>query len=116
MWKQKPLTPKLGSEITGLDLARLSDADVQSLSQALRSNQADHKIQLGLNISHGLGAGSRPDIGRAAAEEAIDEILTDLEGAHMAFVTAGMPGGDLPRSLPAMSRATRLLAGRYDFD
>ena len=48
-------------------------------SQALRANEADHKIQLGLNISHGLGAGSRPDIGRAAAEEQCFRAVVDLQ-------------------------------------
>ena len=51
-------------------------------SQALGLNQADLKIQLGLNISHGLGAGSRPDIGRAGAEEALDDILAALDGCQ----------------------------------
>jgi cell division protein FtsZ len=65
-------------------------------SPALRLNLADHKIQLGLNISHGLGAGSRPDIGRAGAEEALDEIMAHLEGTHMVFITAGMGGEPEP--------------------
>ena len=76
-------------------------------SQALRSNQADHKIQLGLNISHGLGAGSRPDIGRAAAEEALDDILAALDGCHMVFITAGMGGGTGTGAAPVIARAAR---------
>jgi cell division protein FtsZ len=76
-------------------------------SQALRLNQADHKIQLGLNISHGLGAGSRPDIGRAAAEEALDDILAALDGCHMVFITAGMGGGTGTGAAPVIARAAR---------
>ena len=76
-------------------------------SQALRANEADHKIQLGLNISHGLGAGSRPDIGRAAAEEALDDILAVLDGCHMVFITAGMGGGTGTGAAPVIARAAR---------
>jgi len=76
-------------------------------SQALRLNHADQKIQLGLNISHGLGAGSRPDIGRAAAEEALDDILGALDGCHMVFITAGMGGGTGTGAAPVIARAAR---------
>jgi cell division protein FtsZ len=76
-------------------------------SQALRLNLADHKIQLGLNISHGLGAGSRPDVGRAGAEEALDEIMAHLEGRHMVFITAGMGGGTGTGAAPVIARAAR---------
>lgn len=90
------------SNLTGVEfLAANTD------SQALRSNQADHKIQLGLNISHGLGAGSRPDIGRAAAEEALDDILAALDGCHMVFITAGMGGGTGTGAAPVIARAAR---------
>src|SRR3546814_8416593 len=67
----------------------ITNTDAQALSQSL----CDRRIQLGHNITQGLGAGSRPDIGRAAAAEALDEILTDIEGQHMVFITAGMGGG-----------------------
>ena len=76
-------------------------------SQALRLNQSDHKIQLGLNITHGLGAGSRPDIGRAAAEEALEEIMAHLEGTHMVFITGGMGGGTGTGAAPVIARAAR---------
>ena len=76
-------------------------------SQALGLNQADLKIQLGLNISHGLGAGSRPDIGRAGAEEALDDILAALDGCHMVFITAGMGGGTGTGAAPIIARAAR---------
>src|SRR6187402_2806231 len=62
-------------------------------AQALMSSQAPRKIQLGVAVTEGLGAGSQPEIGRAAAEEVIDEITDQLNGAHMVFVTAGMGGG-----------------------
>jgi cell division protein FtsZ len=76
-------------------------------SQALQQSLCERRIQLGRSITQGLGAGSRPDIGRAAAEEALDEILTDLEGAHMAFVTAGMGGGTGTGAAPVIARAAR---------
>ena len=90
------------SKLTGVEfMAANTD------SQALRLNLADHKIQLGLNISHGLGAGSRPDIGRAGAEEALDEIMAHLEGTHMVFITAGMGGGTGTGAAPVIARAAR---------
>ncbi len=76
-------------------------------SQALQQSLCERRIQLGRSITQGLVAGSRPDIGRAAAEEALDEILTDLEGAHMAFVTAGMGGGTGTGAAPVIARAAR---------
>jgi len=76
-------------------------------SQALRASQADHKVQLGLNITHGLGAGSRPDVGRAAAEEAQDEILAALDACHMIFITAGMGGGTGTGAAPVIARMAR---------
>jgi cell division protein FtsZ len=62
-------------------------------AQALAASSAERRIQLGLNITEGLGAGSKPEIGQAAAEEATDEIRAHLEGAHMVFIAAGMGGG-----------------------
>jgi cell division protein FtsZ len=62
-------------------------------AQALASSGAEHRIQLGVNLTQGLGAGSRPEIGLAAAEEAKEEITKALKGAHMAFIAAGMGGG-----------------------
>src|SRR3546814_12104106 len=81
----------------------ITNTDAQALSQSL----CDRRIQLGRNITQGLGAGSRPDIGRAAAEEALDEILTDIEGQHMVFITAGMGGGTGTRAAPVVARAPR---------
>src|SRR3546814_14487242 len=67
----------------------ITNTDAQALSQSL----CDRRIQLGRNITQGLGAGSRPDIGRAAAEEALDETLTDTEGQPMVFIPAGQGRG-----------------------
>jgi cell division protein FtsZ len=76
-------------------------------AQSLQMSEADSRIQLGLNLTHGLGAGSRPDIGRAAAEEALDDIMERLAGAHMAFITAGMGGGTGTGAAPVIARAAR---------
>jgi cell division protein FtsZ len=61
-------------------------------AQALANNLAEKKINIGLNITRGLGAGANPEIGRKAAEENIDEIKKALQDADMVFVTAGMGG------------------------
>jgi cell division protein FtsZ len=76
-------------------------------AQALQQSMCDRRTQLGRNITQGLGAGSRPDIGRAAAEEALDEILNDIDGQHMVFVTAGMGGGTGTGAAPVIARAAR---------
>src|ERR1700759_1935316 len=62
-------------------------------AQQLVHSRADRRIQLGPHITQGLGAGAKPEIGRAAAEEAADELYRHLDGAHMVFITAGMGGG-----------------------
>src|SRR5271154_1921127 len=61
-------------------------------AQAMGQNLADRRIQMGVSVTRGLGAGSRPDVGRAAAEEALEEIMTNLAGSNMVFITAGMGG------------------------
>ncbi|MCC6735570.1 MAG: cell division protein FtsZ [Bauldia sp.] len=76
-------------------------------SQALMSSQAQRRIQMGVAVTEGLGAGSMPEIGRAAAEEVIDEITDHLSGAHMIFVTAGMGGGTGTGAAPVIARAAR---------
>ena len=76
-------------------------------AQALVSSLAPSKLQLGINITHGLGAGSRPDIGRAAAEEALDEIIAQLQSAHMVFIAAGMGGGTGTGAAPVIARIAR---------
>ena len=76
-------------------------------AQALRSSRAERIIQMGLQVTEGLGAGSKPEVGRAAAEEAIEEIRDHLAGAHMVFVTAGMGGGTGTGAAPVIARAAR---------
>ncbi len=76
-------------------------------AQALEGNAAAHKIQLGANVTRGLGAGANPEIGRAAAEESIDEILSYLEGSNMVFVTAGMGGGTGTGAAAVIAEAAR---------
>src|SRR3954470_10363904 len=78
-------------------------------AQALTSSKAERIIQMGLSVTEGLGAGSQPEIGRAAAEEVIDEIRDHLSGAHMVFVTAGMGGGTGTGASPVVSRVAREL-------
>jgi cell division protein FtsZ len=62
-------------------------------AQALATSSAEHRLQLGVNLTEGLGAGSKPEIGEAAAEEAINEIRAQIAGSHMVFIAAGMGGG-----------------------
>ncbi|MEJ0091974.1 MAG: cell division protein FtsZ [Methylocella sp.] len=76
-------------------------------AQALTSSKAERIIQMGLQVTEGLGAGSYPEVGRAAAEEAIEEIRDHLTGAHMVFVTAGMGGGTGTGAAPVIARAAR---------
>ncbi len=76
-------------------------------AQALTSSRAERIIQMGLQVTEGLGAGSKPEIGRAAAEEALDEIRDHLAGCHMVFVTAGMGGGTGTGAAPVIARAAR---------
>src|ERR671929_538614 len=99
----------------GNAIANMMRADVQGVdfvvantdAQALNASVADRRIQLGLKITQGLGAGSRPEIGRAAAEETIDEIVAALEGAHMCFIAAGMGGGTGTGAAPVIAKAAR---------
>jgi cell division protein FtsZ len=76
-------------------------------SQALASSRAERLVQMGVAVTEGLGAGSQPEVGRAAAEEAIDEITDHLNGSHMVFVTAGMGGGTGTGAAPIIAGAAR---------
>ncbi len=76
-------------------------------AQALASSRAGHVIQMGLQVTEGLGAGSKPEIGKAAAEEALEEIRDRLAGANMVFLTAGMGGGTGTGAAPVIARAAR---------
>jgi cell division protein FtsZ len=99
----------------GNAVANMMRADVQGVdfvvantdAQALNASAADRRIQLGLKITQGLGAGSRPEIGRAAAEETLDDIERALEGSHMCFIAAGMGGGTGTGAAPVIAKAAR---------
>ena len=81
----------------------VANTDAQALGQSL----ADRRVQLGITITQGLGAGARPEVGRQAAEEALPEILQLLDGANMVFVTAGMGGGTGTGAAPVIAAAAR---------
>jgi len=76
-------------------------------AQALTQSCADRGIQLGSTVTQGLGAGSRPDIGRIAAEEALEEIVEEIRGSNMVFIAAGMGGGTGTGAAPVIARAAR---------
>src|ERR1700747_3529950 len=76
-------------------------------AQALQQSSAPHKLQLGVGVTRGLGAGSRPDVGRAAAEEALDDLLEAVNGSNMVFITAGMGGGTGTGGAPVIARIAR---------
>ncbi len=76
-------------------------------AQSLDGSIAEQKIQLGVNVTRGLGAGANPEVGAAAATETIEEILTHLDGSNMVFVTAGMGGGTGTGAAPVIAREAR---------
>ena len=90
------------SGLTGVDFI-VANTD----AQALTASRAERIIQMGLQVTEGLGAGSHPEVGRAAAEEAIEEIRDHLAGAHMVFVTGGMGGGTGTGAAPVIARCAR---------
>lgn len=79
------------------------NTDSQALNQAL----TEKKMQLGASITQGLGAGARPEVGQAAAEESIEEIISNIRGCNMLFVTAGMGGGTGTGASPVIARVAR---------
>jgi cell division protein FtsZ len=78
----------IGSGLNGVDFV-VANTD----AQALAASSAEHRLQLGVNLTEGLGAGSKPEIGEAAAEEAVEDIRSQIAGSHMVFIAAGMGGG-----------------------
>ena len=76
-------------------------------AQALTMSKAERIVQMGAQVTEGLGAGSQPDVGRAAAEEVMDEIRDHLSGAHMVFVTAGMGGGTGTGAAPVVAKVAQ---------
>ncbi len=76
-------------------------------AQALLLSTAERRIQMGIQVTEGLGAGSQPEVGRSAAEEVIDEIRDQLAHVHMAFITAGMGGGTGTGAAPVIAQVAR---------
>jgi cell division protein FtsZ len=76
-------------------------------SQSLYHSRAERRVQLGPHLTQGLGAGAKPEIGRAAAEEAMEELARHIEGVHMLFITAGMGGGTGTGAAPVIARMAR---------
>ncbi|WP_339694286.1 cell division protein FtsZ [uncultured Parasphingorhabdus sp.] len=92
----------IAAQVEGVDFI-VTNTDAQSLN----SSTAERRIQLGPDITQGLGAGSRPEVGRAAAEETIDLVEQALEGTHMCFIAAGMGGGTGTGAAPVIAKAAR---------
>ena len=92
----------IAAEVQGVDFI-VANTD----AQALNASSAERRIQLGLKITQGLGAGSRPEIGRAAAEETMEQVEKALEGSHMCFIAAGMGGGTGTGAAPVIAKAAR---------
>lgn len=92
------------SNLSGVEFV-VANTDIQ----ALQANKSDTKIQLGLDLTKGLGAGANPDVGRRAAIESYNEIVEKLEGADMVFVTAGMGGGTGTGGAPIVAKIAREL-------
>ena len=99
-----------GNAVNNMITAGLQGVDfvvANTDAQALTMSKAERVIQMGVQVTEGLGAGSQPDVGRAAAEEVIDEIRDHLSGAHMVFVTAGMGGGTGTGAAPVIAKTAR---------
>ncbi|HMP56848.1 MAG TPA: cell division protein FtsZ [Novosphingobium sp.] len=92
----------INAEVEGVDFI-VANTD----AQALNTSVCDNKIQLGPEITQGLGAGSRPEVGRAAAEETIAEIERALDGVHMVFIASGMGGGTGTGAAPVIAKIAR---------
>ena len=92
----------ISSRLEGVDFI-VANTDAQALAQS----KAERRIQIGARITEGLGAGAKPDVGRAGAEESLEEILAQIEGSHMVFITAGMGGGTGTGAAPVIARAVR---------
>ncbi|OUI84925.1 cell division protein FtsZ [Acetobacter orientalis] len=92
----------IASNLQGVEFV-VANTDAQSLAKS----RADRRIQLGPHLTHGLGAGAKPEVGRGAAEEAADEIARYLDGSHMVFITTGMGGGTGTGAAPVIARMAR---------
>jgi cell division protein FtsZ len=101
-----------GNAVNNMITAGLQGVDfvvANTDAQALTTSKAERIIQMGAQVTEGLGAGSQPEVGRAAAEEVMDEIRDHLTGAHMVFVTAGMGGGTGTGASPVIASIAREL-------
>lgn len=99
-----------GNAVNNMIAAGLQGVDfvvANTDAQALTLSKAERIIQMGNQVTEGLGAGSQPDVGRAAAEETMDEIRDHLSGAHMVFVTAGMGGGTGTGAAPVVAKVAK---------
>ena len=99
-----------GNAVNNMINANLEGVDfliANTDAQALQISSCPNKIQLGLNSTKGLGAGMRPDIGRQAAEEAIQDLSEKFEGSHMLFIAAGMGGGTGTGAAPVIAKLAR---------
>ena len=92
----------IAADLMGVEFV-VANTDAQQLAMS----PAGTRIQLGMKITQGLGAGARPEIGRAAAEETLEQLETALDGAHMCFIAAGMGGGTGTGAAPVVARAAR---------
>jgi cell division protein FtsZ len=101
-----------GNAVNNMITAGLQGVDfvvANTDAQALTLSKAERIVQMGTQVTEGLGAGSQPEVGRAAAEEVIDELRDHLTGAHMVFVTAGMGGGTGTGAAPVIAKVAREL-------
>ena len=101
-----------GNAVNNMIEKELEGADFVAANtdaQALQQSNAKNKIQMGVKVTEGLGAGARASVGAAAAEETIEEIVDHLAGSHMAFITAGMRGGTGTGAAPIIAQAAREL-------
>src|SRR3954469_18632893 len=99
-----------GNAIDNMITARLEGVELVACNtdaQALASCRAGCRVRLGPTVTRGLGAGARPAVGRAAAEESLGEVLGHLAGSDMAFVAAGLGGGTGTGAAPVIARAAR---------
>ena len=99
-----------GNAVNNMIVSGLSGVDfmvANTDAQTLASSRAERIIQMGLQVTEGLGAGARPEVGKAAAEEALEEICDHLAGSHMLFLAAGMGGGTGTGAAPVIARAAR---------
>jgi cell division protein FtsZ len=92
----------ISSKLEGVDFI-IANTDAQALAQS----KAQRRIQIGARVTEGLGAGAKPEVGRAGAEESLEEILEQVSGSHMVFITAGMGGGTGTGAAPVIARAVR---------